>query len=524
MYKILIADDEEIEISAFKLMIGNNFDDVSVLTAGNGVEAMLTVRVEKPDIVFMDIEMPGVDGLAAIEELKRDVPDTRFIVHTAYSSFAYAQKAVKVGADDYLLKPVKMQVLIDIIGNHIADIEKKRFQALESMQLASKLAKFKPFIEKDIVVSVVNGVEGQGILMEYASMFDFQVTRAFCIIFKINGASNAELTPEKAVKHKNEIALAMIETLKQICQCVASEYISGSVLAIIPFEKHSNEYDLRLWSVQLAHYICSKLRGMAVMKVGIGGLTSLECIHTSYVEAYKTLNDSTLDLSVKHHDDLIPNAARLEDVWRLEAEIGELIITRKNGEALQRAGDLFNHLVRRDQSMDRLKGMLVESCSVIKRFIETNIIESFSTDFGVGLLASLTSYDALKHWLEDFIKKAADQTDALSGKRNSTIIHKARIYIEKNFNQEITLENVAASVCVTPYYLSRLFKKETGENFNAYLTQFRIEKAKELFRSTNQSIKTVSYDTGFNTQAYFCRVFKKMEGISPSEYIQNLQK
>ena len=528
MYKLLIVDDEEIEINAFSLMVGRNFNNISLLSANNGVEAMQIALSEKPDIIFMDIEMPGIDGLTVIEELKSKIPELCLIVHTAYSSFEYAQKAVKVGADDYLTKPVKMQTLIGVIRESICDVEERRSRAIEARQFAIKLAEFKPFIEKDIISSVSNGVEGKEVILQYATMFDLQINQVFCAIFKIDSLRDDSLPEdlEKTLNRKKEIAFEIVETLKQICQCIASEYISGSVLAIIPFEKNLSEYDIRIWAVQLATFVCNKIKHIADVKVGIGGLTTLEDIQTSYYEAYRTMVDTSLDILVKHHDDFIRRTEDLKDIRHYEFETSKMIIAGDKGRAADLTEKLFALLVIQYKAIEELKTKLLEICFAIKKHIEENTIEGSSISFGGDpeKFFGLTNYDAMKSWLSDFVNNTADQVAKMSGNNSSGIIRDAKIYIEENYDKEISLESVSASVCVTPYYLSRLFKKETGENFSAYLTQFRIFKSKALLYSTDKSIKAIANETGFNSQAYFHRVFKKIEGVSPSDFIEKNRK
>ena len=147
-----------------------------------------------------------------------------------------------------------------------------------------------------------------------------------------------------------------------------------------------------------------------------------------------------------------------------------------------------------------------------------------SSDQDIELLASIANLDTLQKWFMDYIANIINEVGKIAKKHNSSIVCDVKKYIDENYDKEISLEGVAAKICVTPYYLSRLFKKEMGNTFNNYVTEVRINKAKHLLRTTYKSIKEVCFDTGFNSQPYFCMVFKKLEGMSPSEYIQSLRK
>jgi two-component system response regulator YesN len=105
----------------------------------------------------------------------------------------------------------------------------------------------------------------------------------------------------------------------------------------------------------------------------------------------------------------------------------------------------------------------------------------------------------------------------------SGIIKKAKVFIEENYHKDISLDDVSRIVDISPYYFSKLFKEETGENFIDYLTNIRIEKAKKLLQNRELSIKTICVDTGYSDPNYFSRIFKKQVGITPTEYRDKLE-
>ncbi len=525
-YKLLIADDEEIEINAFRVIVGSHFDNVVVFSSENGLDAIETAKKEKPDIIFMDIEMPGLDGLAAIAEIKKTVPSTRFIVHTAYGNFDYAQKAVKIGASDYLLKPVKMETLIHVIKKNIEEIDREKNRLTAFQALEQKLSKVQPLIEKDVILAVINGLGGYDILAQYSSLYDIQMERSFCAVFKVVQKDGAGISAEENVKRKNLQAQRIVEMLKEVCCCIAAEYISGMVLAIIPLRNDADEYNIRVWSMNLADYVRNKLKGETDIVVGIGGLCNcFENIRTSYLEAYSVLKEDMLGMSVKHFDDFKNVRGKIsEDLTQMELSLCRAIMARDVNGVPELAGNIFNEIVDREESITNIKSKLFETCAVIVRYIETNTLCSLTISAGHDLeqIASIDNLYVLEKWFRRHIEKTLGDIGKLAKKRNSSIVGDVIRYIEENYDKEIVLENAAVSVFVTPYYLSRLFKKETGCSFNNYLTEVRIHKAKQLMRDTSKSLKEIAFETGFNSQPYFCMVFRKQEGISPTEYIQGL--
>lgn len=268
MYKILLADDEQIVLDSLQYMIHKSFPGGCVLeTAHNGREAMQKAETFLPDIVFMDIQMPGVNGIEAVRGIKAICPAAVFIMLTAYDKFDYAQRALNLGVSEYLLKPVSRAKVTETLQEMFAKVEKERRR---------------------------NG----------------------------RGASPAD------------------------------------------YENRGEE---------------------------------------------------------------------------------EPLYIRESGEY---AGDKENKAGR---------------------------ITLFAVEF-----------------------------------------------IDKNFHKDITLEDVSSAVSLSPYYFSKLFKSETGENFIDYLTCVRINKAKELLKNKSLSVKEICFTIGYSDPNYFSRNFKKIVGVTPTEYRESL--
>lgn len=127
MYSLLIADDEEIERRAFRMMINKNFPSIIVLEdAVNGIDLVDKLVTEKPDITIVDINMPGLNGLEAVKEMRARGLSSKIIIRTAYSKFEYAQEALSLGAEEYILKSVKREKILAAISNCIFKIDKEK--------------------------------------------------------------------------------------------------------------------------------------------------------------------------------------------------------------------------------------------------------------------------------------------------------------------------------------------------------------------------------------------------------------
>ena len=131
---------------------------------------------------------------------------------------------------------------------------------------------------------------------------------------------------------------------------------------------------------------------------------------------------------------------------------------------------------------------------------------------------SFTDYEMLRTWFIDKMDAACQSIHDRKKTQSGTVVSKAREYIQENFRKEISLDDVSREVNVSPYYFSKLFKEESGENFIEYLTRLRIDEARTLLESRDMSIKEIGIQVGYSDPNYFSRIFKKQTGMTPREY------
>jgi len=136
----------------------------------------------------------------------------------------------------------------------------------------------------------------------------------------------------------------------------------------------------------------------------------------------------------------------------------------------------------------------------------------------LATLIQIENYEHLRKWFLDKVVEACRNIITKKEEQASGVIAKAKAYIEDNYSKDISLDDVSRTVDISPYYFSKLFKEETGENFIEYLTNIRIEKAKKLLQNRDISIKNICADSGYSDPNYFSRIFKKQVGLTPTEY------
>jgi len=152
MTKLLIADDEYLVLDSLKMIIRKNMKDIDIVaTASTGREAIEKAIELKPDIIFMDIHMPGIDGIEAIRQIKAVNSSILFVIITAYEFFDYAKEAINLGVSEYILKPIEKSKVIDTLNNLCNTIKQNRRLLLKEAELKERINRIIPFIESQFV-------------------------------------------------------------------------------------------------------------------------------------------------------------------------------------------------------------------------------------------------------------------------------------------------------------------------------------------------------------------------------------
>ncbi|TEB05410.1 Transcriptional regulatory protein DegU [Pelotomaculum schinkii] len=347
MLKVLVVDDYPMEGEAINYILKKYRPEIKYLgQAFTGNSGLEITREKNPDIVFVDIKMPGMDGLSMTRKLKEISPKTKIVIVTAYDEFEFIQTALRLGVNDYLLKPVQSQELLNVL---------------------------------DLL--------------------------------------SAQLNEEESIPVK-------------------------PYLTVIP-----PKYQVLMMQIQ-------------------AGDTQKSC---------KLLNEIWLELI----------SAAKEDV----------ILTRTS------SIDLANSVLQ-----------LCGENNCCKEAI-TSVYYSF-----IKKVSTAQSVNSTENFLKEFVENCTNSFNQYIHEAGYRQISRSKELIEQRLHTNITLESIAKEIFISPYYLSHLFKKKTGVTFMHYVIERRLEKAKQLLVTTNDTIELIALKTGYEESNSFRRLFKKIVGISPSEY------
>ena len=516
MYSILLTDDEQIMIDSLKFIIKKNFPtQVELFSALSGTEALEIAAKHPIDIIFMDINMPGLNGLETLKYIAQSKPDTVVIILSAFDQFQYAQEALNLGAYKYLTKPVNRNTVTETVRGAMELVDKKRGQIAGEEELHKKLDLVSPMVESDFIYSAVFGT-GKDV-SDYFSYFDI-IGCSWCLCC-------LEI-PRIEAKNQYEVYSTLRSILTEKAQCIIGSFMLNRIVVFFSFlpdadgkgtalQQHVEELLTDIYR-QLSIHICSGIRA---------GVSTLETDVTHTNAAY---NQSLEVLDSVPADGGIRFAESVQERPEQKASAGE-IAEKIFGRI--RSGDpaMLAPLVRTYCSalagqhggdMDKIKNALFELL-VNVRNITTEIDASYRNeafDNAFSVLRNENSMEQLELFVQSRCSECAAAVLRISSQQENPIISKAAEFIAAHLAEDISLERIAQEINVSPFYLRKLFKEEKNENYISYLTGMRMEKARALLKEPRASIKEVSAAVGYNDQNYFSRIFRNKFGMTPTEF------
>ncbi len=537
MYKLIIVDDEFLSRYVLRALISKNFSNIEIVgEAENGRQAIELNRKLQPDLIIMDIKMPGINGIDASMEILREDLNSCILILTAYNNFEYVKQALDIGVKGYILKPVNEQEVVEKINKVLGQIDEKLNNCDLVEVIDAKLRAIKPYMENELVAAFMNGNCDITKAEDYMAFLQEEIKVGYFMLIspeRINSRENNECISSRNIMEKTTAIVT--RNLPLYKKCFFGKPQGNSIVVFIPVNEKSVHKEIVNESIIIAQDILRKLKvaGDVNASIGIGNAyKDIKNFRQSYNEAGLALRKASEQNSVIHFSShCIEISSGTFHEYPLDLE-GKLIDEIKAGNIINAknlADEIITELIGNIYNMNILKSYAEELIFILKRTVfKMGIHLDNSLSMGMLLeLVELTSVDEVEVWCKKNVDYIIEQIEKCPG-RNSEIISKVFEYINRNFNKDITLESVANEVGLSSQYLSKIFKEKCGINFIDYITTKRLEFAENLLKNGVLNIKQVSKMSGYEDSNYFCRIFKKSTGLSPRQFrtnvlLQNLQ-
>ena len=533
MLRTVIIDDEDLIRQGLRQTIP--WQELSfeiVGEAADGEEAIEVLQNTMPDVIITDIRMPFMSGLELVEFIKPMLPDTFIIVLSGHDEFHYAQKALQLGVYDYILKPFDLdyfeKILKKIKYDHTLR-KKRKVNPLPPEDLSHLQENFISTLlldplPPDQLEAKLEGYQLTELKDRYFSTLMVQIDNFHLSI--------ADVTFDRI----NEINKTYYNILQSIVPPSVRQYViegnaGDAVIVLSGATKEEAEMKSAKVAAQLRDALSRQTDHsvtLAVSKV-LYGIASLDKL---YRQSHTAANQRFM---VGYNQNILyKDLARLEQSRGGQSNFPQIGFDRGQYLSLVKSGDpqkitayiadIFNTLIKKGHNSSLYTTMFVSAV-----YVELlNLLSGYGLSIGDiyddpmlvyrDLTISKNLYDT-KDILTDLSANVAEYIRNHTSNKGNSRIEEAKLFIENNYSSpDITLQMVAEEVNMGVCYFSSTFKKETGESFINYLTGIRIDKAKHLFETTDLKTYEVSYMVGYNTPTYFSTLFKKITGVSPSEF------
>ncbi len=550
MVKLFLVEDEIVMRDGIKQQINWEKEDIEFVgEASDGELAWPMILETKPDILLTDIKMPFMDGLELSALVRKELPDTSIIILSGYDEFTYAQQAVSLGVTDYLLKPLPPGKLLECIRRVQEKIEQERAQS--DSVWSEELAREQKDAEKNLLFRAL--VTNDRSLKEIVSMADhLQIhisARYYAVmLMAVRGKENAfpdeDLRREIALAteksdgwiffDRNENGYAMIGTANSIEDIQNSEKLLIENLRKLAEADSVNTWFIgvgetvnRISDIDKAYYSANK----AMSYRFIDGLNRVvyadEACRTKAKEGRKESAGESGLSSVSEAPVLDVSGAVQNDNSREMLE--NFLRTGTYEEAEPFMEGVFGSIGDNNlNSYVFLTYLSMDLYFTMVRFLKEMGRRADEIDEKLGdintLVKNQVRADEARAYLTSYLKELIHLRDHNTQKRYGKILRDAVSYIDENYDREdISLNKVAETVGLSQNHFSSIFSQEMDMTFIEYLISRRMEKAKELLRTTQMRSSEVAYKVGYKDPHYFSATFKKIQGMTPREYRTSCQ-
>lgn len=530
MLKVILADDEAIIRNGMKKAIP--WDELElefVGTAADGREALQLAIEMKPDIIITDIDMPHLNGLEFIKELRKQHEDNYIIIVSGYDEFEYAKQCIKLGVVDYVLKPIDLDALIDLLKRIKEEDAGKKKSEQEVEELKKTLEDSRNEAQDNILFK----------LLLNPSEFNEEELIKYQLEPDQYGTCSALRLKELDVLKANSLPMDIDHYFEKFVRLI-KETIEEENIRIYCNQKEGQVILLFINKNQII--LENQIRyGLYRIRAAVRAASGFE-YHCCVGRVFKGL----AKLGNSYHD-----VQEMLDYSFVYSENKDLYYEEYENIKKSPGNDIGRNII---QSMGTLrtfdKEIIGKTLESISQMIRTAGVDCFTvTQIAVGTIYGevIKVLGELEYSIDDITGDSVDAYKKILSCNNldetmkelydflciicdyinmnkkdgiyNPIIEKAKMYIKNNYsNPALSLDEIAGTLNISPGYLSILFKQVSKKSFINYLTAIRMEKAKELLIYSNLKTYEISYKVGYDNPTYFSTTFKKNIGSKPKEY------
>lgn len=530
--KVFLVEDESVIREGLRDNIPwQQFGYKLVGEAADGEMALPLIRKEKPDVLITDIKMPFMDGLSLSHIVKQELPDTKIIIISGYDDFEYARQAIKEGVEQYLLKPITRSMLQKALSEvkEKLDVEQEQKNYLRKYQ--DEIHEYEQSFRRNFFEKVFEGQTPLSEIYEEATKHSLDINAPaynlilMCVQEKTGRESSGELCQEcqedlmRFFLRFPEQCLTFRWSINVYGILVKGE-IDGINARTSGYLDHIEEICCK-YQEDIDWYAAA---GTPVERFSLLG----ECYKkANHVFSYRFFDPDTHILTAKNisSESVSSDEGKIEDIDMnmVNPELIKGFLANGQKEEIQEfTGNFVAGISEALKSRLFWDYLVLNIRFAIGSFVESlgasqdEIFDGLSVDYVKKMEISI---DSMKDYMNKLLDRAIDYRDKENDSQGRKILSTALSYINDHFSEEsLSLNEVADEIQVSSNYFSALFSQEVGKTFVEYVTEKRMDKAKELLLTEGIKSGDIGPMVGYKNPQYFSFVFKKTQGCSPREW------
>lgn len=502
--------------------------------ASDGELAYPMIIKEKPDILITDIRMPFMDGLELCKLVKKELPNIKILILSGYDEFDYAKEAIRLGVTEYLLKPISSGKLLEALNGVSESIRREKEDKDLVRKYMEEMRENTEHEKQKFFEQMIAGNLSMADALETGKKYEMNLSAGMYNLLLFRFTLGEENRKSGELLGEAEYAIEKLtERLEYVFEFQRG--VEGWAFLLMA----DNEEQMSERVKELSKDLEEIMKNYSTIAYfgGIGQpVARLRELEESFREAERALAARfTMELNRIISVEDIRMAQNVDTLDDIEiTSFGEIEKTRTMLEKFLNNGaedeiDEFVDVYINELPEENLKSVLMRQCIIMDAYI---VMMSFcekiegiegemqaqSEELKNSMKTSQT-LEEIKNYIRMLLKKIIGVRDTISGRRYSDIIEIAKDQIRKTYmSDEISLNTIAAEVGMSPSYFSSIFSKEMGKTFVEYLTEIRMDRAKELLMCSSMKTSEIGYEVGYKDPHYFSYIFKKTQNCTPKEF------
>lgn len=531
LYRIILVDDEEeVRKGIIRKIDWETLGFQVVGDAENGQDALEKIEQLEPDVVMTDIRMPYMDGLTLTSWIRQKYPSVKVLIFSGFDDFEYAQQAIKLNVTEYILKPVNVEELTQILNRVRENLDQEIEQRRDVDRFRESYLNSLPILRELFLNDMVRGNMPAEDIRQKLEEYKIDILGAEKWLTAVINVENETAEETGLILHQEKelipisVKSLLEDNLKDYCRFTAFNSAVGiTLIAAVDGEKKQTSL------IDLLGDICKEIKRIlqVTVTIGIGYFCmDLEQLPAAYQSAVDALGYQEIvgTGNIIYINDMEPvSRGKLQLETRDEADLIAAVKfgTREKIEAAARSFASRMESARVHMRQQQVYQMSIINCLI--RLMQQQDLD-LGAMFGTDEMYGKVIYGNMKP--EEFASVITEvgcrMNEAMNRERDKTakkVILEAKQYILDHYQDpELSVDVMCRQLHMSPAYFSTVFKRETGQTYIAYLTEVRLDKAVELLNTTDDKTYVIAQKVGYQEQNYFSYVFKKRFGISPTKF------